>query len=449
MRETLKIQGIPVTEIAERFQTPMFLYDGDILKRQFNKVRTAFHPSLEIFYSLKANPNISIYGLLNSLGARAEVSSMAELATAVNAGTPPENIICVGPGKTEHELETLIRTGIYAIICESFAEMERIHELAGRLGKTQDIALRINPAFAVKGSRLTMGGKPRQFGIDETVALEQAVAMQAKYPKARIKGIQIYSGTRILAWEEVLANTVRILETAEQYLTKTGLPLEMVDVGGGLGVPYFDDEHDLDIEKLGQEMTPALAAFNAKHPNTRLIMELGRYLSAESGMLLSRVQYVKDSMGETFAVSDGGTNCHMAAVGVGSFVKRNFPIKNACDWNGVAEKAYHVTGPLCTPNDVVGKAVKLAKVEPGDLVAVLVSGAYGPTASPVNFLSFGFPAEVLVLDGEAYLIRERDFPIDMLRKQHLLSFSEGQKHSPVPPPYLVPETEKQWRSTYQ
>ena len=147
-------------------------------------------------------------------------------------------------------------------------------------------------------------------------------------------------------------------------------------------------------------------------------MELGRYLAAPCGLYLARVRYVKTSMGQQFAVTDGGTNHHMAAVGVGSFVKRNFPIRLVSRVDEPAEQPWQLCGPLCTPNDTIGKDVPLPPVRPGDLVGVLRSGAYGLTASPGLFLSHGFPAEVLVDGGVPYLVRERDRPEDLLRQQH-------------------------------
>jgi diaminopimelate decarboxylase len=151
-----------------------------------------------------------------------------------------------------------------------------------------------------------------------------------------------------------------------------------------------------------------------------MIMELGRFLTATAGTYVVRARYVKESMGESFVVADGGTNHHMAAVGVGSFVKRNFPVRHLENRAAGASRPYSVTGPLCTPNDVVAKKVRLPEVRPGDLLAVERSGAYGPTASPGLFLSHGFPAEVLVHGGRAHLIRERDTTEDLLAKQRLV-----------------------------
>ncbi len=413
MREH-EIQGIGVSELARAYGTPLFVYDGQTLRDQYQRLRDNLHPAVEIFYSLKANPNVSVCALLRSLGARAEVSSLVELMTARQAGVAGRDIIFLGPGKSEAELAACLDHAVHAIVCESFGELAIIDRLAGARGIRADVALRVNPSFSVTRSRLTMGGRPRQFGID----VDQLLATTDRFPHVRIMGVHAYLGTRILDAQSIVDNTVRILALAEELATRLDFPLELVDVGGGLGVAYFDDEPDLDAELLTRLLHPPVDAFVARHPRTRLIMELGRYLTAPCGLYLVRVRYVKTSMGQHFAVTDGGTNHHMAAVGVGSFVRRNFPIRLVSRIDEPAAEPWQLCGPLCTPNDTIGKDVPLPSVHPGDLVGILQSGAYGLTASPGLFLSHGFPAEVLVDGGVPYLVRERDLPEDLLRQQH-------------------------------
>ncbi len=412
-----EIQGIPVSVLAETYGTPLFVYDGQALREQYQRLRDNLHPAVEIFYSLKANPNVSVCALLRSLGARAEVSSLVELMTARRAGVAGRDIIFLGPGKSEAELAACLDHGVYAIVCESLGELALIDRLAGARGIRADVALRVNPSFAVTRSRLTMGGRPRQFGIDVDQLLA-ATDLTARFPHVRLMGVHAYLGTRILDAQAIADNTARILQLAEELASRLDFPLELVDVGGGLGVAYFDDEHDLDDELLTRQLRPLVDAFVARHPATRLIMELGRYLAAPCGLYLIRVRYVKTSMGQRFAVTDGGTNHHMAAVGVGSFVKRNFPIRLVSRVDAPASEPWQLCGPLCTPGDTIGKDVPLPPVHPGDLIGVLRSGAYGLTASPGLFLSHGYPAEVLVDSGVPYLVRDRDLPEDLLRQQH-------------------------------
>lgn len=420
MTVEFEVQGVGVTELAERFGTPLYVYDGEELTDRLTGLRALLHPSLEVFFSLKANPNVAVCAVLRAAGARAEVSSLTELRTARAAGVVPEDIIFLGPGKSADELEACLDEDVHAIVCESFGELALIDRIAAAQGRVARVALRVNPAFSVKGSGLTMGGKPRQFGIDEDQLLADP-ALAGRYPHVRLMGVQVYLGTRILDEEPIVENTRRILALAERLSTRLGFPLEMVDIGGGLGVAYFDGERDLDLGVLAAGMNPLLEDFTSRHPGTRLVLEAGRYLAARAGTYVTRVRYVKTSMGRRFAVVDGGTNHHMAAVGVGSFVKRDFPMRLLNRIEEPATEDWTVAGPLCTPNDVLGKEVALPPVRPGDLVGVQRSGAYGPSASPVLFLSHGHPAEVLVHDGRAHLVRERDEPEDLLRPQHLPS----------------------------
>jgi diaminopimelate decarboxylase len=421
--EEVHVQGIPVSALADRFGTPLFVYDTEILGSTFRALREQLPDEIEIFYSLKANPNISVCAFLGALGAGAEVSSYTELLTALRAGVAPGDIIFLGPGKDERDLLACIDAGIHAVVCESLEELRLLDGLLEHGGHGDFPAmLRVNPAFAAKGSGLAMGGKPRQFGIDEGT-VRRSKEQLAALKHVQVIGLHAYMGTRILDAADVVHNTRSILATAEDLAGELGIPLHTVDVGGGLGVAYFDGESDPDLQVLGTGVRDAVTPFARRHPGCRLITELGRYLTARAGLYMVRSRYVKESMGEWFVVADGGTNHHMAAVGIGSFVKRNFPVRHLSRPGRPVGRRYSLTGPLCTPGDVVAKKVPLPDVRPGDLLGVDCSGAYGPTASPGLFLSHGFPAEVMVHRGEAHLVRERDTPEDLLDRQHLADLS--------------------------
>ncbi|MEU6477902.1 diaminopimelate decarboxylase [Streptomyces sp. NPDC047017] len=419
-----RIQGLSVTDLAAEFGTPLYVYDAEAITRQYQDLRDLLHARLEIFYSLKANPNAAICALLGSLGARAEVSSLAELTTALRAGFPPDDIVFPGPGKSTDELIACLDAGIAALVCESLDELELIDRLASERGVTARVALRVNPSFSVKGAKLVMSGTSRQFGIDQETLLAQR-DLARRFPSVRLIGVHIYMGTRVLDERVVAEHTERILEAAGQLAAVLDFPLELVDIGGGLGVPYFDGERALDPAALAALLNPLVEKFTADHPGTRLVMELGRYLTAPAGIYLTQVRYLKESRGERFAIVDGGTHHHMAAVGIGSFVKRNFPVRLLSRTATEEEQAWNIAGPLCTPNDTLGKKVALPPLRVGDLIGVLQSGAYGPSASPVLFLSHGHPAEVLVHEGRALLVRARDGLDDLLGKQYSYDFTSA------------------------
>lgn len=416
--------------VARRFGTPVYVYDGDALSSRFRRLRERLHPAMDVFFSLKANPNVSVCATLHGAGACAEVSSMTELLTALRAGVPPRDIVFLGPGKSAGELSACLEHGIYAVICESFGELELLDRLAGEAATVAPVVLRVNPEFSVKGSGLTMGGKARQFGIDEQQLLDSQPPAR-RYRHLRVFGVQAYLGTRILDERVVVDNSRRVLDLAERICAHLEIPLEFVDVGGGLGVAYFEGETDPDEAALCEALNPLVDDFARRHPGTRIAMELGRYLTATSGVYLAGVTVTKTSFGQHFAVLDGGTNHHMAAVGIGSVVHRNFPLRVVGAQAGPDDGEWTLTGPLCTPNDTIGKKVRLPSLRRGDVVAVTRSGAYGPSASPVNFLSHGHPAEVLLRQGQEYLVREPDGAAELMARQRLVP--------PVPPVAPAPE----------
>lgn len=417
-----QVQGVPISRIAEEFGTPLYVYDSDLLRDTYRGIRDQLHPAVDVFFSLKANPNVSVCGRLGTLGAGAEISSMVELLTARQAGIAAADTIFLGPGKSRAELAACVEAGLHAVVCESLhelAELELVAELAGR--DEVHALLRVNPDFHTKGSGLAMGGKPRQFGIDAD-QVRGCRPLLDRLRRVRVRGFHMYMGTRFLNADDIVHNTRQILALASELADGLDVPPHTVDFGGGFGVAYFDNEKDLDLAATLAGINAAVAPFAEAHPDCRLINELGRYLTAWCGTYVVRARYVKESMGEQFVIADGGTNHHMAAVGIGSFVKRNFPVRSLTRYGDEPTGTYTVTGPLCTPNDVVGKKVALPPVRAGDLLGVERSGAYGPSASPGLFLSHGFPAEVLVHNGEAHLVRERDRAEDLLRGQRLVAF---------------------------
>ncbi|NIZ12596.1 acyl-CoA dehydrogenase family protein [Phaeobacter sp. HF9A] len=385
--------------VAEQVGTPFYLYDAARLRARVAALRAAL-PQAEFFYSLKANPNLSVVSTLTQEGPGAEVCSRLELETALAAGVVPARILMVGPGKSQEELRRAVQLGLKAIVAESLEELRDIDRIAADEGRHQPVALRINPDFTVTGARLTMSGKATQFGIEQT-DLTQALALLAKLPHLRLAGLHVYMGTRILSAETLAANTRQVLALAEEIINEAAMPLEFVDVGGGFGVPYSDKETALDLEEVGAALRPLIAAFRDKYCDTHVAIELGRFMVAEAGLFCTRVLRRKTSKGEHFAVCDGGSNVHAAAAGQG-FMRRNFPISlipqtPAMQHAPVAR--WSVTGPLCTPMDVIAAGVDLADPQPGDLICIHQSGAYGPSHSPVNFLGFGTPAEVMA-DGD-------------------------------------------------
>jgi len=402
-----------------KYGTPSYVYDGEELRKSYYSLKNALPQCVDVFYALKVNPNISLVNLLVDEGACTEVCSLGELEIALRAGSKPENIIFLGPSKAKYEHKKALEAGVYALVIESEEELKRVSILAGDMGITAQIAIRINPNFSSKGSPWKMGGRPTHFGIEEDTAIKN-FGKYVQYPNVNIRGIHVYNGTKILDANSVFENCKYILNLYETIENKYDLNFSMVDVGGGMGVPYFANETALDMVQFKELLTRLFTSFNQKHPNTRIIMESGRFIMGKAGQLVVQVNNIKSNHGKTFVVTNGGTNCHMAAIGTGSVIKKNFPLENISAQPDDDEQTYHVSGPLCSPDDLLGRNVKLKAVKTGDYLRVKMSGAYGPTASPVLFHSHGFPAEILIDGAETYLIRKRDTVEDIMKNQVLI-----------------------------
>ena len=404
----LHVGGVPVGAVAARHGTPLFVYDAGILDWAWERLRAALPERFAIAYSVKANPNRAILRHFLAKGAGLEVASAGELQQALEAGASPEHIVFAGPGKTEAELEMAVTAGIGEVHVESALEARRLGAIGRRLGVRARAALRVNPGPEAQGGAMRMGGKPTPFGVDEE-RLDEALDVLLGEP-IEFRGLHLFAGTQILD-HAVLSRQYRHgIEIARRVASRIGRPLATVDFGGGLGIPYFANETDLDVEKLREELTALLIDIedDPRLRGTRFLVEPGRYLVGAAGIYVTRIIDVKVSRGKTFYVVDGGMNHHLAASGnLGQVIKRNFPVAVL---NRLAVEPGHpvdVVGPLCTPLDTLARDVVLPPAEVGDLVGIFQAGAYGLTASPVGFLSHPTPAEVLVVEGADRLVRRR------------------------------------------
>lgn len=424
----LHIGGASSVELVEKFGEPLYVYDGETIVRQVRRLRTALPLGVQIFYSVKANPNISIITLLRDIVDGFEVSSWGELYAAQYARVNPQCMIFVGPAKSDFELRQALTSKVGCLVVDSEGELNRLDEIASELRCRGPVALRVNPNLDVPGPKLRMGGAPRQFGIDEDhVGSVLELAMNLR--NISIQGLHTYVGTRILDYKAVICNTAAILDFACRLSRSVGVDFEFVDIGGGLGVPYYPGEIDFDVEKCGAEMDLLIKEFRRSLPKTRVIIELGRFLVADSGTYITRVRGIKTSRQDEFALVSGGMNHLMAATAAGSLIKQHFPIVVLNKFNWVSTKEINVCGPLCTPSDVLAKHAKTPPVVDGDLIGIQKAGAYGLTASPVHFLSHATPAEVLVWRGQAHLIRRASDTSDILRNQILVSIDPTQESS--------------------
>ncbi len=400
----LTIAGTPVTELVADHGAPLFCYSAEVAAARLEAVRSVLPGGFDVYYSIKANPHPAFLKFFLSRGCGLEVASAGELSRVLEAGCSPERILFAGPGKSDAELTAAVEAGIGEIHVESIGEIRRLAAIAADADHEVAISLRINPEAAAAGGAMRMGGKPAPFGIDEE-CLEEAVAAAMAESSLRVVGLHLFAGTQILSHETLLAQYRHGLNIARRMAAQIGRPLETIDLGGGWGVPYFPHEQPLNLESLRQELAvlggelrsdPALA-------QARVVLEPGRFLTAECGVYVAQVIDVKQSRGTTFAITNGGMHHHLAASGnLGQTIKRNFPIVVANRLDESATITADVVGPLCTPLDVLGRKVSIPEVKPGDLIAVFQSGAYARTASPNEFLSHPLPAEVWIEKNSAW-----------------------------------------------
>jgi diaminopimelate decarboxylase len=412
----LRIGGLPIRAVAEQFGTPLFIYDETMLDRKWSRLRQALPDAFDIYYSVKANPVRAILQTFLSKGCGLEVASAGELVQAIQAGCPPDRILFAGPGKTDAEIDIALKHSIGEIHIESMREADRIQALSRKLGVTASVSLRINPASEVQGGAMRMGGKPAAFGIDEE-ELESCVRHVSRLTSLTLRGLHLFTGTQILDAGVLARQYRKAVALGRQLAAMTGTPPHTIDFGGGLGIPYFDHEGELDTDRLRDELVVLMSevAGTPDLKGTRFIVEPGRYLVGESGIYVARVTDVKISRGKTFVILDGGMHHHLAASGnLGQVIKRNFPLAAITRLEDSRRETVDLTGPLCTPLDTVGRDVALPPVQPGDLIGIFQAGAYARSASPLGFLSHPTPPEILISDGQTRVIRRRGTVDDML-----------------------------------
>ena len=415
----LLIGGIPVSDLAQQYGTPLFVYDAGILAKKWTLLRDALPPQFSIYYSVKANPNVTILRFFLTKGAGLEIASAGEFCQARSAGCPAEKIVFAGPGKTEAELDLVLAQGIGEIHVESLGEVERIAAIAQRQGNRARVALRVNPGGEAEGGAMRMGGRPAPFGVDEE-SLDEVLSRILSFPALDFRGIHLFAGTQILDFQILAAQYRKGIEIARRVAARLKKPLHTLDFGGGLGIPYFPHEQPLDTHKF-RESLHALVKTVESDPlfaGTQFLIEPGRYLAGEAGVYIARVNDVKASRGKKFLILDGGMHHHLAASGnLGQTIKRNYPVALLNKIGQPAEETVDVVGPLCTPLDVLARAASLPLAEAGDLFGVFQSGAYARSASPLGFLSHPSPPEVWVEAGAHRLIRRRGDFDDYLRDQ--------------------------------
>lgn len=393
--DCLHIGGVSLTQLAARIgQTPFYAYDRKLLEERVALLRHTLPPAIVLHYAMKANPMPALVRHMAGLVDGLDVASLGELKVALDAGASPTEISFAGPGKRPPELAAAIAAGI-TINLESANELETVARLGQAQNRRPRVAVRVNPDFELKASGMKMGGGPKPFGVDAEqvpLLLRRIGALNVDF-----QGFHIFSGSQNLRAESIVEAHDRTFELALRLALDAPVPVRLLNIGGGFGIPYFPGDAPLDLAPIAANLEHRLPEVQAKLPEVRIVLELGRYLVGEAGIYVAEVVDRKTSRGQTFLITNGGLHHHLAASGnFGQVIRKNYPVMVGNRVMGTEREVVSVVGPLCTPLDILADRMELAKAEVGDLIVVFQSGAYGLTASPAAFLNHPACVEVLV-----------------------------------------------------
>ena len=395
--EQLYVEDLPVKQLAEEFGTPLYIYSRATLERHWHAFDSALgeHPHL-ICYAVKANSNIGILNVMAKLGSGFDIVSQGELERVLAAGGEASKVVFSGVAKSRAEIMRALEVGIRCFNVESVAELHHINQIAGEMGKVAPISLRVNPDVdAHTHPYISTGLKENKFGVSVDEARE-VYKLAATLPHVKITGMDCHIGSQLTELQPFLDATDRLIRLMEQ-LKEDGITLKHLDLGGGLGVTYTDE-----TPPHPSDYAAALLNKLKNYKDLEIILEPGRAIAANAGILVAKVQYLKSNESRNFAITDTGMNdmirpalyeAYMNIIEIDRTLER--------------EKAiYDVVGPVCETSDFLGKQRELAIAE-GDYIAQRSAGAYGASMSS-NYNSRPRTAEVLVDGDKAHLIRRRE-----------------------------------------
>lgn len=404
----LHVEGVPVSALAERFGTPLYVYSAHALHRQYSRLQSSMEGLAEkvlICYALKANANPVLGGMLARWGAGADVVSGGEVYLARRMGFPAGSIVFAGVGKTRREMAEALDAGVRSFHVESRGELEVLAEVASSKDMIAPVAVRVNPDVeAGTHPYITTGTRANKFGVAPGEALE-LVRRAAALPSLRPVGLHAHIGSQLGRVQPIVAATVRLLALWD-VLAGEGIKLKELDIGGGLGIQYEPEETPEGPETLAEGLRPLLEGRDLE-----LVLEPGRFLVGPAGALLTTVTYLKNVPGEdsdgaegrTLAIVDAGMNDLLRPALYGAW-HPVWPVEEAQAGKG---DPLDIVGPVCESSDVLARERRLGRVRPGDVLAIGQAGAYGYSmASQYN--ARPRPAEVLVQGDEARLIRRRE-----------------------------------------
>lgn len=395
--EQLYVEDLPVKQLAEEFGTPLYIYSRATLERHWHAFDSALgdHPHL-ICYAVKANSNIGILNVMAKLGSGFDIVSQGELERVLEAGGEASKVVFSGVAKSRAEIMRALEVGIRCFNVESVAELHHINQIAGEMGKIAPISLRVNPDVdAHTHPYISTGLKENKFGVSVDEARE-VYKLAATLPHVRITGMDCHIGSQLTELQPFLDATDRLIRLIEQ-LQEDGITLKHLDLGGGLGVTYTDE-----TPPHPSDYAAALLNKLKGYENLEIILEPGRAIAANAGILVAKVQYLKSNESRNFAITDTGMNDMIRPALYEAYMN----IIEIDRTLGREKAIYDVVGPVCETSDFLGKQRELAIAE-GDYIAQRSAGAYGASMSS-NYNSRPRTAEVLVDGDKDHLIRRRE-----------------------------------------
>jgi diaminopimelate decarboxylase len=417
----LQCEEAAADALAAAHGTPLYVYSARTILEHYRKLRDAFNNPV-ICYAVKANSNLSILKMMAKEGAGFDVVSGGELYRALKVGADPKKIVYAGVGKADEEIVAGLRAGILLFNIESEEELENIDRLAGKLGKTADVALRINPDVDPEThAYISTGKRETKFGVDLRRA-EELLKDMRRLKHVRMTGLHAHIGSQITKTDPYVDTLNRLIEFAPR-VRAMGHPLEWLDLGGGFGI-WYKEKTARTAAEIASVCMPLITKTGLK-----LLLEPGRFIVGNAGILLTRVLYVKDSGDKKFVICDAGMHDLIRPALYGAYHRIwpaatdpgvQGPAPDEEQWTGLAISC-DVVGPICESADFLAKDRKLPPVKRGDLLAVFSAGAYGYVMSS-NYNTFPRPAEVLVSGSGAKVVTRRQTYDDVLAAETLESF---------------------------
>jgi diaminopimelate decarboxylase len=407
VKNELHVDGVSLSDLAREFGTPLYVYSGALLRANYQRVAKAFAKADSLVaYSVKSNSNLGVISLLAKEGSGFDIVSGGELERIKRIGVEGSRVIFAGVGKTESEMAAAMRHKVLEFNVESEAEAERLNAVAGALKRKAPVALRINPDIDAKTHvKITTGKKENKFGISLNRAMALATRIRTELTNIELMGLHCHIGSQILDSSIHPRVVSTVIDFAQRVMAESGTPLRTLNFGGGFGIAYRENEKPLDLKPFADAVIPAV-----KQLGVKLILEPGRSISAPAGVLLTRVEYIKAGNVKTFVIIDGS----MSELLRPTLYDAHHEIVPVTKPRKAKRAVVDFVGPVCESGDYLALDRETEVPQQGDLLAVKDAGAYGFVMAS-HYNTRPNPAEVLIVDGEARLVRKRETVADLLR----------------------------------